>query len=151
MPDRQGDGAVSTLLISVCPGPPACAAVHTYLFVDGLDVVARSDSRMAGLGPRRLLRPGGPLYPTEGPCKVDVAAQEQPEPGPDRLTIRIRLRGETVIWSDLMYSGLDGKPIEEVHFPLKQYLGEVERAYAAFKDHPRSPTSCHRSQRSFPS
>jgi hypothetical protein len=30
--------------------------VHTYLFVDGLDVVARSDSRMAGLDPRRLLR-----------------------------------------------------------------------------------------------
>jgi hypothetical protein len=49
-------GAVSTLLISACPGPPSCAAVRTYLFVDGLDVVARSDSRMAGLDPRRLLR-----------------------------------------------------------------------------------------------
>jgi hypothetical protein len=136
VPDRQDDGAVSTLLISACPGVPACAAVHTYLFVDGLDVVARSDSRMAGLGPRPLLRPGGPLYPTERPCKVAVADQEQPEPGPDRLTIRIRLRGETVIWSDLMYPGLDGRPVEEVRFRLEQYLGEVERAYATFKDHP---------------
>src|SRR4051812_38582829 len=114
VPDRQNDGAVSTLLISACPGPPACAAVHTYLFVDGLDVVARSDSRTAGLDPRRLLRPGGPLYPTDMPCEVDVAAQEQPEPGPGRLTtIRVRLRGETVIWSGLMYPGLDGRVIEK--------------------------------------
>ncbi|MGW5064105.1 hypothetical protein ACWEQ2_43755 [Streptomyces sp. NPDC004096] len=50
--------------------------MHTYLFIDGLDVVARSDSRMAGLDPRRLLRPAGPLYPTDMPCTVDVAAQE---------------------------------------------------------------------------
>ena len=134
MPDRQSDDAVSTLLISACPGPPTCAAVHTYLFVDGLDVVTRSDSRMAGLDPRRLLRPGGPLYPTDMPRTVDVATQEQPEPGPGRLTIRVRLRGETVIWSDLMFPGLDGKPIEEIRFRLEQYLGEVERAYAALKD-----------------
>ncbi|WP_406420341.1 hypothetical protein OH809_24760 [Streptomyces sp. NBC_00873] len=67
---------------------------------------------------------------------MDVAAQERPEPGPDRLTIRVRLRGETVIWTDLMYPGLDGKPIEEVRFRLNQYLGEVERAYAALKDQP---------------
>ncbi|GGQ94218.1 hypothetical protein [Streptomyces aurantiogriseus] len=127
---------MSTLLIGACPGPPACAAVHTYLFVDGLDVVARSDSRMAGLDPRRLLRPGGPLYPTDMPCTVDVATQEQPEPGPDRLTIRVRLRGETVIWSDLMYPGPDGRPIGEVRFRLGQYLGEVERAYAALEDQP---------------
>lgn len=133
-PDGQSDGAVSTLLISACPGPPACSAVHTYLFVDGLDVITRSDSRMAGLDPRWLLRPGGPLYPAEMSCTVDVAAQEQPEPGPDRLTIRVRLRGETLIWSDLMYPGLDGRPIEEVRFRLEQYLGEVERAYAALKD-----------------
>ncbi|MCX4461523.1 hypothetical protein OOK58_02350 [Streptomyces sp. NBC_01728] len=106
--------------------------MHTYLFVDGLDVVARSDSRMAGLDPRRLLRPGGPLYPTDMSCKVDVAAQEQP--GPGRLTIWVQLRGETVIWSDLMYPGLDGRVIEEVRFHLEQYLGEVERAYAALKD-----------------
>ncbi|MFF3690891.1 hypothetical protein [Streptomyces sp. NPDC002187] len=59
-----------------------------------------------------------------------MATQEQPEPGPDRLTIRVRLRGETVIWSDLMYPGPDGRPVEEVRFRLEQYLGEVERAYA---------------------
>jgi hypothetical protein len=91
---------------------------------------------MAGLDPRRLLRPGGPLYPTDVPCKVDVAAQEQPEPGPDRLTVRVKLRGETVVWSDLMYPGPDGRPIEEVRFRLAQYLGEVERAYAALRDRP---------------
>ncbi|MDX3756663.1 hypothetical protein ACWDBO_00775 [Streptomyces mirabilis] len=134
VPDGRSEGAASTLLISACPGPPACAAVHTYLFVDGLDVVARSDSRMAGLDPGRLLRPGGPLCPTDMPCNVDVAAQEQPEPGPDRLTIRVRLRGEAVIWSDLKYPGLDGRVIEEVRFRLEQYLGEVERAYAALTD-----------------
>ncbi|MEY2241948.1 hypothetical protein AB8A21_03150 [Streptomyces sp. BF23-18] len=108
--------------------------MHTYLFIDGLDVVARSGSRMAGLDPRRLLRPGGPLYPTDMPRTVDVAAQEQPEPGPGRLTIRVRLRGEMVIWSDLMYPGLEGRVVEEVRFRLEQYLGEVERAYAALKD-----------------
>ncbi|MFE1879657.1 hypothetical protein [Streptomyces diastatochromogenes] len=125
---------MSTLLISVCPGPPACAAVHTYLFVDGLDVVARSDSRMAGLDPRGLLRPGGPLYPADMPSTVAVASQEQPEPGPDRVTIQVRLRSETVIWSALMYPGHDGRAIEEVRFRLDQYLGEVERAYTALKD-----------------
>ncbi|MET7696805.1 hypothetical protein [Streptomyces sp. NPDC005485] len=124
---------MSTLLISACPGPPTCAAVHTYLFVDGLDVVARSDSRMVGLDPSRLLRPGGPLYPTDTPGTVDVASQEQSDPEPGGLTVRVRLRGETVIWSGLMYPGPDGRPIEEVHFRLEQYLGEVERAYAALK------------------
>jgi hypothetical protein len=133
VPHGQSDGAVSTLLISACPGPPTCAAVHTYLFVDGLDVVARSDTRMSGLDPSRLLRPGGPLYPTDTPCMVDVAAQEQSEPAPDGLTVQVRLRGETVIWSGLMYPGPDGRPIEEVRFRLEQYLGEVERAYAALK------------------
>nr|WSZ15867.1 hypothetical protein OH837_22330 [Streptomyces canus] len=127
---------MSTLLISACHGPPACAAVHTYLFVDGLDVVARSDSRMAGVDPKRLLRPGGPLYPTDMPCTVEVAAQERPEPGPDRLTIRVRLRGGTVIWSDLMYPGVDDRPIEEVRFRLEAYLGEVERAYVALQGQP---------------
>ncbi|MFI5884879.1 hypothetical protein [Streptomyces sp. NPDC051554] len=125
---------MSTLLISACPGQPTCAAVHTYLFVDGLDMVTRSDSRMAGLDPRRLLRPGGPLYPTDTQRTVDVATQEQPKPGPGRLTIQVRLRGETVIWSDLMYPGPDGRPIEEIRFRLEQYLGEVERAYAVLKD-----------------
>ncbi|MGW0585699.1 hypothetical protein ACWD25_59835 [Streptomyces sp. NPDC002920] len=99
-------------------------------------MVTRSDSRMTGLDPKRLLRPGGPLYPTDTRRAVDVATQEQPEPGPDRLTIRIRLRNETVIWSDLIYPGLDGRPIEEVRFRLEQYLGEIEQAYAALKDQP---------------
>ncbi|MGW3632616.1 hypothetical protein ACWD7F_21030 [Streptomyces sp. NPDC005122] len=108
--------------------------MHTYLFVDGLDVIARSDSRMAGLDPRRLLRPGGPLCPADMPSRVDVAAQERPEPGPDRLTIRVRLRGGTVVWSGLMYPGLDGRPVEEVRFRPEQYLGEVGRAYAALKE-----------------
>lgn len=141
VPDGQCDGAVSSLLVSACPGSPTCTAVHTYLFVDGLDVITRSDSRMVGLGPRRLLRPGGPLYPTDMPCTVDVATLKQPEAGPeaepepepDRLTIRVRLRGETVIWSDLAYPGFDGRPVEEVRFRLEQYLGEIERAYAALQ------------------
>ncbi|WP_405766314.1 hypothetical protein OG539_13705 [Actinacidiphila glaucinigra] len=121
---------MSSLLIGTCPGRPECVAVHTYLFVDGLDVVARSDSRMAGLDPRRLLRPGGPLHPADMPHEVEVAAEEQPEPGPDRLSIRVRLRGRTVIWSGLQYPGDDGKAVEEVRFRLEQYLGEIERAYA---------------------
>ncbi|MEU0182629.1 hypothetical protein ABZ312_15770 [Streptomyces sp. NPDC006207] len=95
-------------------------------------MVARSDSRMAGLDPRRLLRPGGPLYPTDMPREVEVAAQGQAGSGPGRLGIRLRLRlrGGTVIWSGLMYPGIDGRPVEEVRFRLEQYLGEVERAYA---------------------
>ncbi|MFF7212066.1 hypothetical protein ACFZAU_16270 [Streptomyces sp. NPDC008238] len=112
-----------------------CAGVHTYLFVDGLDVVTLSDSRMAGLDPRRLLRPGGPLYPADTPRAVEVAA-EQPGSGPDMLRIRVRQRGGTVIWSGLTYPGNDGGPVEEVRFRLEQYLGEVERAYAvATADH----------------
>ncbi|MGW6980543.1 hypothetical protein ACWGE1_14025 [Streptomyces sp. NPDC054932] len=139
MPDSRHQGrnhAVSTLLISACPGPPACTAVHTHLFVDGLDLVARSDSRMAGLDPGQLLRPGGPLHPADMPREVDIAAEERPDPGPDRLTVRVRLRGETVIWSDLMYPGPDEGTVEEVHFRLGQYLGEVERAYAALTGRP---------------
>ncbi|MEU9863686.1 hypothetical protein AB0D99_22705 [Streptomyces sp. NPDC047971] len=122
---------MSTLLISACPGPPVCAAVHTHLFVDGLDLIARSDAGMAGLQPGRLLRPGGPLYPADMPRAVDLAAQVRPEPGPRGLTVTIRLRGKTVVWSDLMYPGGDGRPVEEVRFHLEQYLGEVERAYTA--------------------
>lgn len=77
------------------------------------------------------------------PCTVGVATlnqpepepepESEPEPEPDRLTIRVRLRGETVIWCDLAYPGLDGRPVEEVRFGLEQYLGEIERAYAALK------------------
>ncbi|MEV6679527.1 hypothetical protein AB0N09_22120 [Streptomyces erythrochromogenes] len=129
-PAGPGD-AVSTLLIGTCPGPPACTAVHTYLFVDGLDVITRSDRRMAGLAPGRLLRPGGPLHPTDAPRTVAVAAEVGPDPGPDRLTVRVRLRGETVVWSDLMYPGADNMVVDEVRFRLDQYLGEIERARTA--------------------
>ncbi|MET9688965.1 hypothetical protein ABZY81_10850 [Streptomyces sp. NPDC006514] len=135
-PHRQSDSRTSTLLISACPGPPVCAAVHTYLFVDGLDVVARSNSGMAGLHPRQLLRPGGPLHPTDMPRSADVATEVRPGSGPDPLTIRVRLRGETVIWSDLMYAGPDDTSVEEVRFHLGQYLNEIERAYAALQHHP---------------
>ncbi|GLX37447.1 hypothetical protein [Streptomyces lavendulae] len=118
---------MSTLFVGACSGLPVCAAVHTYLFVDGLDLVARSDSRMAGLEPRRLLRPGGPLYPGDMPRTVEVAAGA----GVGGLAVRVRLRGESVIWSGLMYPGLDDGVVGEVRFRLRQYLGEVERAYAA--------------------
>ncbi|MER5481031.1 hypothetical protein ABT026_29240 [Streptomyces sp. NPDC002734] len=126
---------MSTLLVGACPGRPVCSALHTYLFVDGLDVITRSDSRMAGLRPGWLLRPGGPLCPTDAPRTVDVAAQE--DAGQDRLAVRVRLRGETVVWTGLAYPGLDGSPVEEVRFRLDQYLGEVARAYAALSDQPR--------------
>ncbi|MFJ6782136.1 hypothetical protein [Streptomyces yangpuensis] len=122
--------AVSTLLVGTCPGPPACTAVHTYLFVDGLDVITRSDSRMAGLAPGLLLRPGGPLHPTDAPRTVDVAAEEPAGPATDRLAVRVRLRGGTVLWSGLMY---DGAVVEEVRFRLDQYLAEIRRAYAALR------------------
>ncbi|WP_406263987.1 hypothetical protein OH779_13005 [Actinacidiphila glaucinigra] len=64
------------------------------------------------------------------PREVEVAAEEQPGPGPDRLSIRLRLRGGTVIWSGLMYPGDDGSAVEEVSFRREQYLAEIERAYA---------------------
>ncbi|MFE2150954.1 hypothetical protein ACFXJO_15805 [Streptomyces lavendulae] len=65
------------------------------------------------------------------PRTVEVAAEERSESGVGGLTVRVRLRGETVIWSELMYPGLGGGVVEEVRFRLGQYLGEVERAYAA--------------------
>ena len=68
------------------------------------------------------------------PRTVDVAVEELPEPGSGSVTIRIQLRGETVIWSGLMYPGVDGRVVEEARFRLEQYLGEVERAYAALTD-----------------
>ncbi|WP_448317811.1 hypothetical protein [Streptomyces sp. CO7] len=125
---------MSTLLVGACPGRPVCSAVHTYLFVDGLDVITRSDGGMAGLRPGLLLRPGGPLCPTDTPRTVDVAARE--DSGPDRLTVRVRLRRETVVWTGLAYPGVGGRPVEEVRFRLGQYLGEVARAYAALADEP---------------
>lgn len=126
----------STLLVGACPGRPACTAVHTYLFVDGLDIITRSDSRMAGLSPGVLLRPGGPLHPTDTPRTAEVAAEEPPGPVPDHLAIRVRLRGETVVWSGLMYPGADDGVVEEVHFHLTQYLGELERARTALHPPP---------------
>ncbi|MBZ3906710.1 MULTISPECIES: hypothetical protein [Streptomyces] len=132
----QAGGAVSTLLVGACPGPPACTSVHTYLFVDGLDMITRSDSGMAGLAPEWLLRPGGPLCPTDMPRTVEVATRIRPEPAPDTLTVRIRLRGDTVVWSGTAYPGPDGGPVEEVRFGLEQYLGEIERAYGALVDRP---------------
>ncbi|MFE5212242.1 hypothetical protein [Streptomyces sp. NPDC056600] len=64
-----------------------------------------------------------------------MAAHE--DAGQDRLTVRVRLRGETVVWTGLAYPGLDGSPVEEVRFRLDEYLGEVARAYAALSDQPR--------------
>ncbi|MFE6039614.1 hypothetical protein [Streptomyces sp. NPDC056452] len=113
------------MLIGTCPGPPACTAVHTYLFVDGLDVIGRSDSRAVGLGPDILLRPGGPLYPADAARSVGVASSQ----GHTTLHIRVRLRGATVVWSELTYPGLDDGVIEEVCFDLEQYVGEIARAY----------------------
>ncbi|QFR02807.1 hypothetical protein F9278_25780 [Streptomyces phaeolivaceus] len=103
-------------------------------------MITRGDSGMVGLGPERLLRPGGPLCPTDMPRTVEVATRARPEPGPtpesDTLTVRIRLRGGTVIWSGLAYPGPDGGPVEEARFDLAQYLGEIGRAYAALVGRP---------------
>lgn len=107
-------------------------SVHTFLFVDGLDMISRSDSRMVGLHPRQLLRPGGPLYPTEAARTVRVASQQGHEPDLDDLHIRLRLRDETVVWTGLMYPGPRNEPIEEARFPFGQYTAEVQRAYAAW-------------------
>lgn len=106
-----------------------CTAVHTYLFVDGLDLISRSDSGSAGMDPERLLRPGGPLYPRDAARSVRLASRERSDPDSAGLHIRVRLRGETVVWSELMYPGLDHGVVEEVRFHLGQYLGEIERAY----------------------
>ncbi|MFB6620169.1 hypothetical protein ACIGFK_09155 [Streptomyces sp. NPDC085524] len=138
-PGGRGATATSTLLLSACPGPPVCTAVHTFLFVDGLDLVARSDSRMAGIDPVLLLRPGGPLQPADSPRTVDVAALVRPGQGPETLSLRIRLRGGTVIWSDLMYPGRDGGVVGEVRFRAEQYLGEIDRAYAAARNAAERP------------
>ncbi|MEU9562254.1 hypothetical protein AB0D16_09455 [Streptomyces sp. NPDC048161] len=103
--------------------------MHTYLFVDGLDMIARSHSGAAGLHPRRLLRSGGPLYPTDAVRDVSVASVVPSEPNAGGLVVRVRLQGETVVWTDLMYPDLQGRLVDEVRFDLRQYLGEIERAY----------------------
>ena len=102
-------------------------------------MITRSDSRARGLDPRRLLRPGGPLHPSEFSRSVRVATLGEPGSGPgqepdqdtDGLRVRLRLRGDTVLWSDLMYPGADSGAVEEVRFGLAQYLGELQRAYGA--------------------
>ncbi|MEU3793043.1 hypothetical protein AB0F07_25105 [Streptomyces fructofermentans] len=142
--------AISSLLIGVCPGPPACSGAHTQLFVDGLDLVARSRSGAAGLCPCRLLRPGGPLHPSDAPRTVRVASPPplappfggRPDTGPDHgcggepggLDITVRLRGELVVWADLMFPDDSGRVVEEVRFRLGPYLGEIGRVYARWKD-----------------
>ncbi|MGW6847385.1 hypothetical protein ACWGCK_01265 [Streptomyces virginiae] len=76
--------------------------------------------------------------PRRAPRALRATAPDRrsgPAPSPYPLTVRIRLRGETVIWSDLMYPGPDGTTVEEVRFHLEQYLGEIERAYAASELH----------------
>lgn len=93
-------------------------------------MVTRSDSRAVGLHPRQLLRPGGPLYPTDAARTVHVASQGRSETGPEGLSIGVRLRGEMVVWDELMYPGADAGVIEDVRFHLGQYMGEIERVYA---------------------
>ncbi|MET7368363.1 hypothetical protein ABZS61_21385 [Streptomyces sp. NPDC005566] len=118
-----------------------CTAVHTYLLVDGLDVIGRSDSMAVGLGPDTLLRPGGPLYPADAARRVGVASsQGHPGSGLATLHFRVRLRGATVVWSELMYPGLDDRVIEEVCFDLEQYVGEIERAYGLCATGPAGPS-----------
>ncbi|MGW4232403.1 hypothetical protein ACWEF9_24460 [Streptomyces sp. NPDC004980] len=103
--------------------------MHTYLFVDGLEMIGRSDSRAVGLRPDELLRPGGPLYPGDASRSVLVASRGRPDSGSAEVHIRVRLRGGTVVWSELTYPGLDHGVVEEVRFDLEQYVGEIERAY----------------------
>ncbi|RMI28875.1 hypothetical protein EBN03_28715 [Nocardia stercoris] len=103
--------------------------MHTYLFVDGLDFITRSNSRAVGGHPSQLLRPGGPLYPTEQARTAQVAEQDETSSDSSGVEVRVKLRGQTVIWSDLMYPGADDQVVEEVRFDLSQYLAEIERAY----------------------
>ncbi|MET8860250.1 hypothetical protein [Streptomyces sp. NPDC004579] len=124
---------MSSLVVGTCPGVPVCADVHTYLFVDGLDLVTRSHGGALGLHPRRLLRPGGPLYPSDTPRVVKVADHGHADADPGGLTITVRLQGETVVWSELMYPDLELGVVEEVRFHLAQYLGEIERVHGAWR------------------
>ncbi|MFE2413195.1 hypothetical protein ACFXDE_33125 [Kitasatospora sp. NPDC059408] len=126
---RQGHGPVGTLLITACPGPPTCSAVHTYLFVDGLDLIARTHDGATGGHPGRLLRPAGPLYPSDQARQVHVATHGQGPDAAPAVGIRIRLRGRTVVWDGLMYPDARDRIIEEVRFDAAQYLTEIERVY----------------------
>ncbi|WP_329112285.1 hypothetical protein [Streptomyces sp. NBC_01353] len=93
-------------------------------------MIARSFNGATGDHPHQLLRPGGPLYPTDQARSVDVATQGQGTNAASAVCIRIRLRGQTVIWGDLMYPDADDRVIEEVRFDLTQYLAEIERGYS---------------------
>ncbi|MGW4696516.1 hypothetical protein ACWEO1_29535 [Kitasatospora cineracea] len=131
-PGGSGHGPVSTLLVGVCPGPPRCSAVHTHLFVDGLDLIARSNAAAVGAPPAVLLRPGGPLWPGDRARTVNVAEQRRGAVGEPEVEVRVGLRGRgrAVVWSGLTYPGADGGVVEEVRFDLRQYLAELERAHA---------------------
>ncbi|MGW3914541.1 hypothetical protein ACWEBX_23885 [Streptomyces sp. NPDC005070] len=95
--------------------------------------MTRSDGSALGLHPRRLLRPGGPLYPSDAPRPVRVADRGQAPADPGGLTITVRLQGETVVWSELMYPDREHGVVEEVRFHLAQYLGEIERVHGAWR------------------
>ena len=107
-----------------------CDTVHTYLFVDGLDLIARTYNGATGCHPTQLLRPGGPLYPTDQARSVDVATYGQGFNTVSVVGFRILLRRQTVIWRDLMYPGAEDRSIAEVRFDLPQYLAEIERGYS---------------------
>ncbi|WP_392972002.1 hypothetical protein [Streptomyces sp. LN245] len=52
---------------------------------------------------------------------------------PGGLTITVRLQGETVVWSGLMFPDREHGVIEEARFHLAQYLGEIERVHGAWQ------------------
>ncbi len=56
--------------------------------------------------------------------------------GPEELRIRVRLRGATVIWTDLVYPGPEDGPTEEARFDLGQYTAEIHRARACLPGSP---------------
>ncbi len=56
------------------------------------------------------------------------------DPDAGGLVVRVRLQGETVVWTDLLYPDLQGRLVGEVRFDLRQYLGEIERAYGEWED-----------------
>ncbi|MFJ5231173.1 hypothetical protein ACIQBJ_14915 [Kitasatospora sp. NPDC088391] len=126
--NRAAHENLGTLLIGTCPGPPACGALHSYLFVDGLDLITRTNATALGAPPADLLRPGGPLHPTDRPRTVRVTVADDDA----EVRFQLHLRGRTVIWSDLAYPDADGHLVEEVRFDLPRYLAELERAALRF-------------------
>ncbi|MFJ1755045.1 hypothetical protein [Kitasatospora sp. NPDC088134] len=126
--DRTTPGTASTLLLGACPGPPACTALHSYLFVDGLDLITRTNATALGAPPAELLRPGGPLHPADRPRTVRVTVADAAA----EVRFQLRLRSRTVTWSDLAYPDADGHLVEEVRFDLPRYLAELEHAALRF-------------------